>query len=287
MSAFDSPVLVAGPPRTATSWTAKVLSCGGLIRYAREPVFQGKPQGYDPSLDNVFLEAADEHAVLNTIWSEALSFRTRLEKRWIYGESSALVRRIPVLPARMLVKEVNASLSLEWLEKKFGFRIVVTLRHPCGFWVSALKLREIGHDTLSLNALLAQDRLMSSYFPEDGDWLGALAADDERLLAAYCMIVRVIEQQKRQRPDWVVCLHEHMCANPEREFRRIFEALSLPFTAKAHRFIEASSRESRGGIYGLSRNSALEASKWMRSLDQPRIRRAHEIMGKLGIETFS
>ena len=144
MGVFDRPVLVAGPPRTATSWTAKVLSCGGVVRYAREPVFQGKPIGYDESLDNVFLTANDDHPVLASIWTRALDLRTRVVKRWIYGESSAWVRRIPVLPARLLVKEVNASLSLPWLERNFGFRIAIALRHPCGFWASALKLRGSG-----------------------------------------------------------------------------------------------------------------------------------------------
>ncbi len=118
MFLVDGPVLVAGPPRTATSWTAKVLSHGGLVRYAREPIFQGKPYGYDSTLDNLFLEAHDEHSRLGAVWSDALSLRTRLVKRWLYAESRPILRRIPLIPARMLVKEVNACLSLAWLERK-------------------------------------------------------------------------------------------------------------------------------------------------------------------------
>jgi hypothetical protein len=286
MSLVAGPVLVAGPPRTATSWTAKVLSHGGLVRYAREPIFQGKPLVYDDSLDNVFLEAGDEHQRLGAAWSDALSLRTRFVKRWLYAESSPIVRRIPLVPARLLVKEVNACLSLAWLERKFGFRIAVTFRHPCGFWASALKLRDMGHGTLNLNGLLTQERLMKAHFSGVRDWLTSLRDEEERLLAAYCMIVSVLERQCKQRPDWVLCRHEDLCADPQREFRRIFNALDFPFTKKAQRFIEDSTRESRGGTYGLSRNAALEAEKWKGELSSDRLRKAEEIMAKVGLANY-
>lgn len=282
----NAPVLVAGPPRTATSWTAKVLSLGGLVRYAREPIFQGKPHGYDSTLDNVFLEANDEHARLGAVWSEALSLRTRFAKRWLFAESKPIVRRVPLIPARVLVKEVNACLSLAWLERKFGFRIAVTFRHPCGFWASALKLRDMGHGTLSLDGLLAQERLMTTHFSGIRDWLSSLASEDEKLLAAYCMIVSVLEQQCKQRPEWVLCRHEDLCADPQQEFRRIFSALGYPFTKEAERFIHESTRESQGGVYGLSRNAALEADKWKRELSPERLMMAEAIIGKVGLASY-
>src|SRR5262245_24858815 len=99
MSPFGPPILVAGPPRTATSWVAKTLSKGGWIRYAREPVFQGAPRGYDPSMDNLYLTASDTHAALESAWRDVLGLRSRLFKRWLYSESEWLVRRLPILPA--------------------------------------------------------------------------------------------------------------------------------------------------------------------------------------------
>ncbi len=100
------------------------------------------------------------------------------------------------------------------------------------------------------------------------------------------MIVSVLEQQCRERPDWVLCRHEDLCADPQREFRRIFAALGYPFTREAERFIVGSTRESQGGVYGLSRNAALEADKWKHELSRERLLKAEEIMAKVGLANY-
>lgn len=281
------PILVAGPPRTATSWTAKALSRARLVRYLREPVFQGKPRGWDRSFDNLYLERGDSNEAVLAMWREALSLRTRLTKRWLYSESSFLERKIPLLPARLLVKEVNASLSLAWLQEQFGFRVAITLRHPCGFWASALNLKSMGHITLSLQGLLAQPRLMERYFADQRAFLEQLSDEQDKLLAAYCMILRVLERQAEANPAWTVCRHETLCADPEREFEHVFGGVGLTLTSAARRFIRGSSRESDGLTYGLNRNSALEADKWRQLLTEQQLARAGEIMSALGVRSYS
>lgn len=280
------PILVAGPPRTATSWTAKALSRSTLVRYLREPIFQGKPTGWDRELDNLYLEAGDTHEPVLRAWREALSLRTRLRKRWLYSESSVLLRRLPVLPARLLVKEVNASLSLTWLERQFGFRVAVTLRHPCGFWASAMGLKDMGHITLSLDGLLRQRRLMDRYFSDRRTWLESVRDDKDKLLAAYCMILKVLETQALANPSWIICRHEALCAQPQQEFERVFAGLGLTLTRSARDFITSSSAESDGLTYGLKRNSALEADKWRQQLSEAQLSRAGEIMDALGVRSY-
>jgi hypothetical protein len=285
-SPISAPILVGGAPRTATSWTAKVLSFGSFVSYVREPLLQGQPEGYTEDLANLYLRPDEEHPLLERVWRRALGLRTRLTKRWLYSETKPVLRRAPFVPTRLLVKEVVCTPSLAWLQSKVGFQIVVPLRHPCGFLASSLRLTKLGHSTLNLEALVRQKPLMTDYFVDCDDTISAARTPDERVLLAYCMLLRIVEQEALRHPDWIVVRHEDLCKDPLGSFAAMFARLGMTFTADAIKFVERSTGADDGQTYGVFRNSAHTAGSWKDDLPAHLVKRASETCRALRIRSY-
>jgi hypothetical protein len=267
-----APILLGGAPRTGTSWTAKVLSQGYNVRYIREPVSHGQfHEGYYPTVPCPYLLEGESAPDYSQVWRRALSLSSMVSKRWLMSESRPLIRRVPFWPARLLVKEVNCPLALEWLSETFGFRIVSTIRHPCGFVSSGLRLLKQGYTFVTLEPLLAQRALVGTYFAEDYDWLSQLDTPLARLAGWYGMVYKVLADQFPRHPDWILVQHEAFCRNPKAQFSRLFQALALRFSGRVERFLTATSHTDDGNLYSVYRNSAQEPDKWKHELTPAQI----------------
>lgn len=267
----SDPILVCGAPRTGTSWAAKVLSLGGNIRYLREPLSHG---GYaaDAGLSGTpYLAAGDEDAEYEALWRRVLSIDPLLNRRWLMSESRPLVRRFPFWRARLLVKEVICPLALDWLSERFRMRVVIMVRHPCGYVASGLRLREIGHQVLELDGLLAQPRLMARYFPNDRGWLAELTDPVARMAAAYGMVYKVVGEQAASHLDWTIVRHETLCDEPHQSFQRLCRAVDANYSRSVVKYLAKSTANRDNALYSLNRVSNEVPDRWKTELTSRQI----------------
>src|SRR5579864_158368 len=194
------PILIAGAPRTGTSWTAKALSLGRGVRYLREPVSHRGDLNGELSASYRYLLAGDDDPDYAAVWESAITEVTKGSRRWLLAETRPWLRRVPFWPARLLIKEVNCPLALEWLAEQFQMRIVVTIRHPCGYVASGLRVQEAGDPFVALEQMLSQPRLAAEYLSDDYDWLCQLDDPVARMAAGYAIIYRVLADQLAHHP---------------------------------------------------------------------------------------
>jgi Sulfotransferase family len=267
------PILLSGCPRTGTSWTGKVLSLAPSIRYVREPVLQGKPERDDECRFR-YRTADDEAPEYEHAWRAVLRPSFLMANPWLVSQSSSWwKRRVPFLPAQLLVKENHASLALEWMADHFNMRIVISIRHPCGVVASAMRLANLKHSFIELDWILNQPALMEQYFtPGDREWMSQQTDPIARAAVGYGVVYKVIGDQLCRHPEWTLVYHWALCADPMGQFRRVFDALHLDFPARrVEELLSNSTEHDDGETYGLNRVSSREPEKWKSELTPTQI----------------
>jgi hypothetical protein len=89
----------------------------------------------------------------------------------------------------------------------------------------------------------------------------------------------VIASYRRNYPGWTFVRHEDLSRSPDREFRRIFSDIGLPYTNAVARYVSASSsganpvEAGQGVAHQLYRDSSANAESWRSRLTPEEIRR--------------
>lgn len=266
---FGRPILVCGAPRTGTSWTAKALGLARNLRYVREPISHGGFEEFEQHFR--YLVAGENEPDYEAVWRTALVQVYSRSKRWLMGEAQPWLRRFPLWPARLLVKEVVCPLALEWLARRFEMQIVVTLRHPCGYVASGLRLQRSGDTFDPIEYMLNQPRLIADYLVDHYHWLCQLRDPLSHLAAGYGIIYKVVADQLSRHPEWIVVRHEAFCDSPQVQFQRLFESLGLCYSPRVARFLETNSKTNDGHLFSVCRLTADEPGKWKRELTRQQI----------------
>lgn len=260
-------VLVAGLPRSGTTWVGEVLGRTAGARYLHEPDNHlvrpdawwakrrlgpypelgpgddaGSPDSPGSS-DSRDYERLWARAFAGGPPSSALYAGLRiLQRAGAPGTSGRLASRCRARPAPgpLVVKSVHSARALEWVADRFAPAVVVVERHPFGVIAS---WRKLGWDDF-----LDTDRAALRYSatvlgvdppPAGAPWL-------ERAAWHYGLLNSYLERARRRHPHWLVVRHETLCAGPEAAFPRLCARLGLTFTREAARFLAASNRPGDG-----------------------------------------
>ena len=281
-----NPILVCGAPRTATSWTAKALSLATNIRYIREPLSHGgyasgaKLEGFE------YLVAEDHSPEYEAVWNKVLSLQPFFGRRWLMQHSGSVLHRVPIWPARLLIKEVNCPLALDWLSKHFPFQIVITIRHPCGYVASSLRLEGVGHEAISFERLIAQPRLMSLFSDDDQDWIKNLVDPIERSAAAFGIVYKILGEQLTRHPEWTLIFHKNMCEAPAEAFSRLYEAVGITPNRRLFDFLKQSSTSDDNDLYSLNRVTVDQPFKWKTDLTTAQIDRIAAVIARFRLPFY-
>jgi hypothetical protein len=259
-------VLVAGLPRSGTTWVAEVLGRTAGARYLHEPdnhlvrpdawwakrflggypdLRPGVPAGPDGG-------AQADAAQYRHLWAVAFEGGPRTSARYagakilqragaprVSGRLASRQRSRPA-PGPLVVKSVHCARSLEWVADAFSPAVVLVERNPFGVIAS---WRKLGWDDFLDNdraALQHSATVLGVDPPPAGaSWL-------ERAAWHYGLLSSHTQQARRRHPDWIVVRHERLCAGPETAFRRLCADLGLRFTADTARYLAATNRPGDG-----------------------------------------
>lgn len=293
-------VLVAGVPRSGTTWVGRVLGHTEAAQYVHEPdnhlvrpeAWWAK-RGLGPYPALAPGQAAPEYERLwelafaggsrpSLLYTSArLVHRTvpRAGRRALAGKAGGAVvgtlRLAGRLAARgpagepsgnVVVKSVFCARSLEWIAARFAPAVVVVERHPFAIIAS--------WSALGWTAFLDRDPAAVRYGVEalgvnpplrDGPWIDRAAW--------HCgFLVSLLQRAVVRHPEWRVVRHEALCADPRPRFQHLCHSLGLGWTEAAEAFLAASNRPGRG--YSTNRLWAEEVDSWRSRLspaDQARV----------------
>ena len=267
-------VLIAGLPRSGTTWVGRVLGMTEGAVYVHEPDnhllrpeawWAKRRLGAWPALD-----AGDDAPDYERLWARAFAggpvasaadtgarlVHRCLPRAWrehpewgSAGAAAAPLRVARALAGRrasgpaagsIVVKSVFCARSVEWLADRFRPRVVVVTRHPfaiIGSW------RELGWSTFLDEdpSAVAECAAIYGVAPPgpEARWI-------DRAAWHYGFLATDFDRAVSRRPQWRVVRHEELCADPAGGFRRLCGELGLRWTEDAERFLTASNRPGRG-----------------------------------------
>lgn len=264
-------LLVAGFPRSGTTWLAEVLSGIPGSGVIFEPldirrVHQARAAGFDW---NNFIAPWEETPAQLEFMRRALSGRIRTA--WTTSQ-------LPVSRAarvdRWVVKLVRGNQMLGWVVENFDIRPPVLLvRHPCAVYDSWLRR---GWPLRSVPP--RPDLRFFSFHPEVKAAVEGLRSPEECFAAEWCM--HHYAPLRHLRTDrYQLCFYEHLRRDGINGFRRIFDGWGLPLPDDLEQaLVKPSSKASMRLRQG--------APGWERRLGRGVVRRIVQVLERFEIDLY-
>jgi hypothetical protein len=274
-------VIVAGFPRSGTSWLARGLSFAPGFTYYREPDNHDRVAEAEERFAWLYLTADRDDPAYRELMTRACAGRiaTAFTMRddpgpllspfgapglWLGERMPALFRR----KSNVLVKLVFASLNLDWLTASFPHaRQLYVLRHPCGQFES---WRRLGWEPRPAR-LLEIPQLMADHLQPFADLLRRASGFWERAGALWGAMVYVIRRQTPPESRREIVAYEWLCGDPVQRFRGLYRRLELDWTAAAESFLTTANHQGEGWAYSLHRVAARQVDGWRPRLTQGEI----------------
>ncbi len=282
--------LLAGVPRSGTSWTAKALSCAAGVRYANEP--DGFRDAYAFRVmmrhgENPRINALDDAPDYERLWAGAFAgnLPPRGVRGWIaarsYGRAGTAARqraragdgtgvllhvassfaRPPTSDPKashVLAKSVQCARSIEWIYEKFAPTVLVLSRNPFNTLASWRDLDYVRN--------AREHASIASYALEQ---FGVTSPDhDASQLTQQAFVFAVLQSALRRatanHPEWIVASHDDLCVDAPTRVRQLAERLGLEWTEQADRFLRDSERSGAG--YATNRMTREQPDRWRERL---------------------
>ena len=307
------PIVIAGLPRSGSTWTMEVIECDPSLRSIMEPdserhrapaiwakqptgrfpvlvpgdrsdryhllwswVFDGVPEGPRLRLADKILRGVgqqEENSFLRGKGSLKMTLAGQLGRHPRWSPSAHGDGR------RLLIKTVHAPLSIEWLAAEFDIEVAVVLRHPGSVLASWLALDFVDQyvafeDKPGVRQLAAR-------------WDVPLPGPDqlERTIWRIGLLTTALEQAVASHPTWVVRTHEELCTDPVAEFRRLYADLDLAWNDGAEAHLAANDRTGKG--FRTQRLASELPDNWKRRLTADQISRMRRVLKPFPLERWS
>lgn len=243
------PILVTGSHRSGTTWVGALLASSGETHNIHEPFNPGLYRAWcrvpmpawfmhiDAHNSDIFEADAEAIVALRpptaAMWRRAEGVRQKARVAIDVAEAA----RARHSGKRPLVKDPIALLSAEWLNREFGVRPVVLIRHPAAFLSSVLRLGwRFDFSNLSRQEHLLDDLLE----PFATEIEAAVSADMDLLdngILQWRVFNHVVAEYRRRHPDWLVLRYEDLAADPVDRARRLYDSLGLAWSVEAARAV--------------------------------------------------
>lgn len=291
-------VLVAGIPRSGTTWVGRGLGLAEGSAYLHEPDNDlGHPFAMRAkrALGRFPLLAPDEAAPgYERLWREAFEGgRGGVRVRRLRNRAArAIGRTVPRTelqaalaspgsrrPARVtamsllavpasagggrdvVAKSVHAPLALEWIDRRWRPAMVIVLRSPLNVLASLLELGLPDRDRRLDEREDVREQLVRPLglrLPPPG------ASDVARAAWQVALLTVAVEDAASRNPDWIVAAHEDLCVDPRASFRELCDRTGLRWSEAVEAYVDESNRPGTG--FSTNRVSSAQPERWRQRL---------------------
>lgn len=267
---YRKSVLLAGSPRSGTTWIQELLNYRNEYRMMFEPfharyVELVKDWNYRQYLRE---DETDEKYLIPA--RRILS--GQIKHPWIDKMNRRLLVR------RRLIKDVRANLFLKWIQSRFPeVPIILLLRHPCAVTSSRISLNFETH----LDSFLEQPLLMQNRLGPFREQIEAVDNEFDAHLFMWCVENYVPLNQFA--PSQVhLCFYEQLCTDPDHEAHRLLSYLGETPDRLTAQAIDKPSRMSRQDSAVVSGDNRISA--WRKRVSPAQLGRAVEVLHLFGLD---
>ena len=307
------PLVIAGTPRSGTTWTMRALEADASLVPVMEPdnesrsapaVWAKRGTGRFPVLapgeraDDYrrlwawILDGAVEGPRLQAAAALLRAVRPRGRRRYYQGRSSSPMRLAGAVGAhpavrpgptpaggRLLVKTVHAPLAVDWLAGEFDIDVLVVLRHPGNVLASWLSL-DLNDQFARLDERPAIRRRV-----EDRTIPPAGTEPLERLVWQLGVLSLALEEAAARHRDWVVRTHDDLCIDPIAKFRHLYADLGLDWSDRASGYLTANDRPGQG--FPTQRVASDQPDAWKTRLTPAQIEVMARVLSRFPLSTWT
>jgi hypothetical protein len=289
-------VIVAGFPRSGTSWLAKCLSFAPGFTYYREPDNYDRVREAERRFVNLYLTADHDDLAYRRLMTRACAgeiataFTMKEDPGPLLapfgGPGRRLGERHPFLFLRrpnVLLKLVFANLNLAWLSANFPeARQLCVLRHPCGQFAS---WKRLGWEPRP-DALLENARLMEDHLHPFADLIRRADGFWERAGALWAATVTVIHRQTAASGGRSIVAYEWLCDDPLPRYQELYALLGLDWTGRARRGVRRTDTGGDGRTYSVQRRASVQIDAWKRKLSSEEIDACRRFVEPFGLPYY-
>ncbi len=304
-----SPVVIAGLPRSGTTWTMRVLGTSPGTTKVLEPDNEDKFPAAIHAKHRLgrypCLVPGQKAAPYRGLWAWILAggqedWRSEQARR-ILGPGAATrifegnmdlttwfastLARNPSaahpVPDRVIAKSIHAQLSLEWIDRSFDITPLVLLRHPGNVLASWM---EVGLKDGRNSTLESRPEVRSRYVDR---WGVPLPGDDpiEKMSWRIGLLIAALEEALVRNPSWQVRTHEQLCTDSVATFRTLFDDLGLEWSDATEQFLVDNDTPGEG--FATKRVAADLVDSWQRRLDDAQLATLRRVLATFPITTWS
>jgi len=247
------PILVTGSHRSGTTWTGQMLAAAPHTAYVHEPFNSELRLGLSPSsFEQTFKYISESESEEYQRWfKRVLAFHYPLLRNFTRSRSvDDLLKLInkqsyywghKLRKNRPIVKDPIAIFSAEWIHGHFDTDVLVMIRNPNSF-CSSLKIKNWNFNFgYFLEQPLLMERYLSRYAQEIGEYATTRKPVIEQASLLWNCIHATILTLQQNHPDWLFIKHEELSLEPLAQFKAIYQAFDLEFTAEVEAKILQSS----------------------------------------------
>ncbi len=303
------PILIAGLPRSGTTWTQEVLArADGIVKVAepdnedkhpasirakrrlgRYPVLAPGEDDRDyRRLWEWIVSGAPEgqrdrfaHFVLKQGSERRLHDGQRDPRAWLAGELARGHRPAGVPRGRVVAKSIHLQLAVEWVATNFDVDVLVLSRHPANVLASwmEVKLKDGRNATLETRPEVRRRYVDRWGVPPPGP------DPVERMSWRIGLLLAALEEAAARHPEWHQRTHERLCEDPSGEFRQLYDELGLDWTEQAGHYLEEKNAPGTG--FQLKRVASEISDSWRQRLDDRQLDILRTTLAKFPVTTWT
>ena len=282
-------IIVAGSPRSGTTWLAEVLSSTYEYAMIFEPLHPVR-----------FPEAARSGFYARTYLPAGKTWITGekyLEKVFTGGVSSARFEGMEnfknaILSHKLIVKFVRVNRLLPWLSEKFNVRqIILLVRHPCAVVASQLQSGHYGYNDIFSGHDICPEKEKIIHEAEKIDCIDGniikkierIETPEEALATIWCLD-NYVPLTSPQKSRWILVPYEKLMMDKTTSIKNIADMCGIVCSKKHMEYIAKPSRVASNDLKAVN---IQQLSKWKNHLSNDQITRILNIVSAFGLDFYT
>lgn len=276
-------ILVTGAHRSGSTWVGKMLSLDKSVGYAHEPFVLVHPNS---PIKDWFFYVHDQlpEERMKSIHSYMGRFYTPTFSRLLSDifqvetirEIGRLIRdylrhkKNQLFCKHLIIKDPIAILSTEWVQKTYGTKVVVVVRHPAAF-VGSLTMGDGRHD---FNHFLRQPILMKKLLQPYKEQIEEFARVEKTVVEQGALLWNIlygtIVELRKNNPDWIFVTHDALSLEPMEAFEKLYQQLGLDFNSAVKEKLKSFTKANDNQVQ-IKRDSKKNLETWKKRLTETEI----------------